>query len=111
MTRDEAIQVLQDKIDNRPLFKDEREAFEIAIEALQDDAEQKSDAYKRGFEDAKRAYEIELARPADAVQGVGKYENAIQKLREMPRYLNGVKDKQITKVQADANRCSLGERR
>lgn len=28
-----------------------------------------SEQYKRGFEDAKRAYEIELARSADAVQG------------------------------------------
>ena len=28
-----------------------------------------SDAYKRGFDDCKRAYEIELARSADAVQG------------------------------------------
>ena len=34
MTREEAIQVLQEKIDNRPLFKDEREAFMVAIEAL-----------------------------------------------------------------------------
>ena len=34
MTREEAIQVLQEKIDDRPLFKDEREAFELAIEAL-----------------------------------------------------------------------------
>lgn len=34
MTREEAIQVLQEKIDDRPLFKDEREAFMVAIEAL-----------------------------------------------------------------------------
>ena len=39
---------------------------------------------------------------ADAEQGVGRYENAMQKLREMPRYLNGVKEKQITKISADA---------
>ena len=26
-------------------------------------------------------------------KGVGRYENAMQKLREMPRYLNGVKEK------------------
>lgn len=39
---------------------------------------------------------------ADSEQGVGRYENAMQKLREMPRYLNGVKEKQITKISADA---------
>ena len=38
---------------------------------------------------------------ADAVQGVGRYENAMQKLRDMPRYLNGVKAKQIKKISAD----------
>ena len=38
---------------------------------------------------------------AEAVQGVGRYENAIQKLREMPRYLNGIKKKQITKISAE----------
>lgn len=32
-------------------------------------AESNSDAYKRGFEDCKRAYEVELARSAEAVQG------------------------------------------
>lgn len=39
---------------------------------------------------------------ADAEQGLGRYENAMQKLRDMPRYLNGVKEKQITKISADA---------
>ena len=38
---------------------------------------------------------------AEAVHGVGRYENAIQKLREMPRYLNGIKKKQITKISAE----------
>ena len=37
---------------------------------------------------------------AEAV-GVGRYENAMQKLREMPRYLNGIKAKQIKKISAD----------
>lgn len=70
MTREKAIQVLQEKIDNSPLFKDEREAYDMAIEALSAD-------------------------------GVGRYENAMQKLREMPKYLNGVKEKQITKISDD----------
>ena len=35
MTREEARQVLQTKIDNSPLFKDERDAFTMAIEALE----------------------------------------------------------------------------
>ena len=34
MDRQEAIQVLQEKIDNSALFKDEREAYNMAIEAL-----------------------------------------------------------------------------
>lgn len=39
---------------------------------------------------------------AEAVQGGGRYENAMQKLREMPRYLNGVKAKQINKIPSEA---------
>ena len=39
---------------------------------------------------------------AEAVQGVGRYEKAMQKLREMPRCLNGVKVKQINKIQSEA---------
>ena len=38
----------------------------------------------------------------DTTQGVGRYENAMQKLREMPRYLNNVKAKQIKKISTDA---------
>lgn len=42
MTRGEAIKVLREKIDDRPLFKDEREAFELAIKALhREEAEEK----------------------------------------------------------------------
>ena len=37
-------------------------------------------------------------------KGVGRYENAMQKLREMPRHLNGVKEKQnAQKAIAEAN--------
>lgn len=39
---------------------------------------------------------------AEAVRGVGRYENAMQKLRDMPRYLNGVKVKQIKKIPSEA---------
>ena len=39
---------------------------------------------------------------AETVEGVGRYENAMQKLREMPRYFNNVKAKQIKKISADA---------
>ena len=46
---------------------------EDAVEALamlpSADAVPQSEQYKKGFEDAKRAYEIELARSTDAVQG------------------------------------------
>lgn len=37
----------------------------------------------------------------EAAQGVGRYERAMQKLREMPRYLNGIKAKQIKKVPSE----------
>ena len=55
-----------------------KEGFESA------DAEQKSDAYKRGFDDCKRAYEIELARSADAVHKPGySYEaDMVRRLKE-----------------------------
>lgn len=39
---------------------------------------------------------------AEAVQGAGRYENAMQKLREMPKYLNGVKARQIKKIPPEA---------
>lgn len=48
-------------------------------------------------------YRVQTTAPsAEAVQGVGRYENAMQKLREMPRYLNGVKAKQINKIPSEA---------
>ena len=47
------------------------DGVDLAIDRIKalPSADAVSDAYKRGFEDAKRAYEIELARSADAVQG------------------------------------------
>lgn len=38
---------------------------------------------------------------AEGAQGIGRYENAMQKLREMPKYLNGIKAKQIKKIPSD----------
>ena len=38
---------------------------------------------------------------AGTAQGVGRYEKAMQKLREMPKYLNGIKAKQIKKVSSE----------
>lgn len=78
MTREEAIDKLQD-LWNEVYNEDSdgyiyAEALDMAIEALSD----------------------------DAVQGVGRYENAMQKLRDMPRYLNGVKVKQIKKIPSEA---------
>lgn len=79
MTREEAIQELQlcKRLiqQNGEDYLDERDIplLDMAIEALS----------------------------AEAVRGVGRYENAMQKLREMPKYLNGVKEKQITKVSAN----------
>lgn len=76
MKRKEAIELLEDLYgaieDNQG--RDYDEAFRMAIEALK----------------------------AEGAQGVGRYENAMQKLREMPRYLNDVKVKQIKKISDDA---------
>lgn len=74
MTREEAITYLEDAKSNLP-YKFEQ-AIDMAIEALQ----------------------------ADAAQGVGRYEKAIKTLQEMPRYLNGIKAKQIKKISAEAVR-------
>lgn len=37
----------------------------------------------------------------ECAQGVGRYENAMQKLQEMPKYFNGIKAKQIKKISVD----------
>lgn len=76
MTREEAIQILADLIDSPFLhtWEKQNKALHMAIEALQ----------------------------IDTTQGVGRYENAMQKLQEMPRYLNNVKTKQIKKISIDA---------
>lgn len=82
MTREEAITILDklwedfDRLHETTDYVDgyeEMQALAMAIEALQ----------------------------ADAVQGAGRYENAMQKLREIPRYLNGVKEKQIKKIPSE----------
>ena len=77
MTREEAIKRFQQmkKILSIPNSDAARmiEAIDMAIEALQ----------------------------IDTVQGVGRYENAMQKLREMPKYLNNIKAKQIKNISAD----------
>ena len=74
MKREEAIELLEDlygAIEDNQ-GRDYDEAFRMAIEALKAEA-----------------------------QGVGRYENAMQKLREMPKYFNGVKAKQIKKISDD----------
>lgn len=38
----------------------------------------------------------------ETIQSVGRYEKAMQKLQEMPRYLNGIKAKQIKRVLFEA---------
>lgn len=76
MTNQEAIEKLEAFA---PMVVDDtREALDMAIEALQ----------------------------TEVIQGVGRYENAMQKLREMPRYLRGIKEKQIKKNTAPIVRCT-----
>lgn len=119
MTREEAITYLK-VIWNRykAEYEIEREtldAYHMAIEALsapQTDLISRADAIEAvvAWTVEDRPHEvmptdlvdrIKALPSADAEQGVGRYENAMQKLREMPRYLNGVKEKQITKISAD----------
>ena len=72
---------------------------EAAIELVA--SADKTDGYKPVFTGRQITEMLSALPSADAV-GVGRYENAMQKLREMPRYLNSIKEKQITKVSADA---------
>lgn len=72
MTREEAIEKLE--VFAPLVVDDTRQAIDMAIEALQ----------------------------AEGAQGVGRYENAMQKLREMPKYLSGIKEKQIKKIPPEA---------
>jgi len=68
MTREEAIKVLQEKIDDSPLFKDEREAFAVAIEALsapQTDLISRAEAVK-----AIRKCKFESDMPSDWYKGM-----------------------------------------
>ena len=51
---------------------------------------------------------LDMAIEALQTEGVGRYENAMQKLREMPRYLNGVKEKQkVEPVKYDSLACPV----
>ena len=59
---------LSEKLCETTIFIKDGEVFQRMInDAPTVSAETESDAYKRGFEDAKRAYEVELARSAEAV--------------------------------------------
>lgn len=101
MTREEAIEILQKYLfDDEECvaqdMKDYNEALKMAIEALSADSVHKPDySYEAGM-----VRRLKEAQSVDAVQG-GRYENAMQKLREMPKYLNNVKAKQIKKISAD----------
>lgn len=83
MIREEAIEIVKSafsawesefRVPNDD-WSEEHEALDMAIEALS----------------------------SEAVQGVGRYENAIQKLRELPRYINGVKVRRIEKMPTKAD--------
>ena len=60
------------------------ELIDMAIEALQ-----REEAEEKGY--------CHRIKPKEHFKN-----DAMQKLREIPRYLNGVKEKQITKISADA---------
>ena len=67
---------------------------EEAIRRLKEYAQYSYGIWHDYEEDAKA---FDMAIEALQTEGVGRYENAMEKLREMPRYLNGVKAKQIKK--------------
>ena len=63
MTREEAIQHFKEQLD---IFGGEHaEAIKAAIEALSAEAVPQSEQYKKGFEDAKRAFLVEYARESE----------------------------------------------
>lgn len=84
MTREEAITRLHWL--KRELIKgtDMNEPIDMAIEALH-----REEAEAKGY--------CHRIKPKEYLKN-----DAMQKLREMPRCLNGVKEKQITKISADA---------
>lgn len=91
MIREEAREILTHnwtRVDNPNYSESELdEAFFMAIEALQrEEAEEKGYCHRIK---PKEYFENDATNRAE------------QKLREMPRYLNGVKEKQITKISAD----------
>ena len=43
---------------------------------------------------------LNMAIEAIQNEGIGRYEIAMQKLREMPRYLNGIKEKQMPSLKS-----------
>lgn len=45
---------------------------------------------------------LKEAQSVEAARGVGRYEKAMQKLQEMPKYLNDIKIKQIKKMPSEA---------
>lgn len=55
----------------------------------------------RSVAEGKEDEAIDMAIESLSTPSAGRYENAMQKLQEMPRYLNGIKKKQITKISAD----------
>ena len=73
MTREEAIQGLKDILEEATSDKDavcyvtseDAEALNMAIEALSAEAVPQSEKYRKGFEDAKRAFLIEYARESE----------------------------------------------
>ena len=87
MTREEAKEILTHnwtRVDNPNYSESELdEAFFMAIEALQ-----REEAEAKGY--------CHRIKPKEYFKN-----DAMQKLREMPRYLNGVKEKQITKISAE----------
>ena len=107
MKREEAIEILNALawVQGGPDREEIITAISMAIEALSADVVSRDIYDKRIQTDEKiidnYRQEFQKVLSAEAVQGVGKYENAIKKLREMPRYLNGIKKKQITKISAE----------
>ena len=74
--------------------REEYEKQERVIEGLQAII----DNYKNNFIRLNDAYMEQI----NAAQGVGRYEKAMQKLQEMPKYLNDIKVKQIKKMSSEA---------
>lgn len=78
------------------------EAIQILIESKDETIERTMQEWDEYDKKLYQAIDMAIEALKTESSAEGKYEKAIRTLQEMPRYLNGVKEKQIKKISADA---------